>query len=213
MVFKKIKGIRHTLNFCVLKNLWLRSFVVGILFILVLQITQGATQADINELIKQDGEQTRKKIDEKFDNFYKDTETFISSEISKLDNMFKSGQKGISTFISTLISILIWALIIGLVIFVFYFLFIYEKLINVTFEIYKNIEEEGRISKADNLNYLWLGGDTEHKAKRIGKIIGYSKRKNFKTIGSNKKMKIFQNESCLIIKTILFIMKEKDLFS
>jgi|SRR3972149_920951 len=90
MVFKKIKGIRHTLNFCVLKNLWLRSFVVGILFILVLQITQGATQADINELIKQDGEQTRKKIDEKFDNFYKDTETFISSEISKLDNMFKS---------------------------------------------------------------------------------------------------------------------------
>jgi len=49
MVFKKIKGIRHTLNFCVLKNLWLRSFVVGILFILVLQITQGATQADINE--------------------------------------------------------------------------------------------------------------------------------------------------------------------
>jgi len=41
-------------------------------------------------MIKQDGEQTRKKIDEKFDNFYKDTETFISSEISKLDNMFKS---------------------------------------------------------------------------------------------------------------------------
>jgi len=121
-----------------------------------------------------------------------------------LYSFIKSGQKGISTFISTLISILIWALIIGLVIFVFYFLFIYEKLINVTFEIYKNIEEEGRISKADNLNYLWLGGDTEHKAKRIGKIIGYSKRKNFKTIGSNKKMKIFQNESCFIIKVGVF---------
>jgi len=116
-----------------------------------------------------------------------------------LYSYFKYGSQGISFVIGNMITILFWLLLIGVIGFILYFLFFYEKKINATEEVFKNISKESKVSCPDNLRNLYTAGDETHRSKKIGKIIGYSNRQNFK-IMINKKEKNYQSEDCFLIK-------------
>lgn len=110
-------------------------------------------------------------------------------------NIYRYGIDGAVVVINGIISMLIWVAVIGAVVFGLYMLFVWEKRINAPLEVYKDITKESKISKPDNLRYLWLSGDKNHKSKYIGKIVGYSHRQNYKTV-NNK----YTNEDVFVVK-------------
>ena len=119
-----------------------------------------------------------------------------------LYSYFKYGSQGINFVIGNMITILFWLLLIGVILAVLYFLFFYEKKINATEEVFKNISKESKVSCPDNLRNLFTSGDETHRSKKIGRIIGYSNRQNFKIMNLNdkNKEKNYQSEDCFLVK-------------
>ena len=110
-------------------------------------------------------------------------------------SFFIKGIEGISAVIGFSFKVLIYVVILAMIGLGIWFLLWYEKKINATVEVFKNIQQECTISKPDNLRNLWLSGDKEHKAVKIGKISGFSCRQNYKDKKGN-----YVNESCFLIK-------------
>lgn len=94
-------------------------------------------------------------------------------------NILRYGAGGISLVINGVISMSIWVLFIGAIFLLLYFFFIYEKKINAPLEVFKDIRAECKVSRPDNLRYLWTSGDSDHREKFIGRIVGYSHRQNY----------------------------------
>jgi len=115
------------------------------------------------------------------------------------------GFGGLMMFFNKIFLWLVVLLIIGLVVTVIWLLFIYEKKIDVAFEVSQDIREESKISKPDNVNNLILSGDGNHKEIILGKITGYSRRQNYKVKKSNSinegdKLENREDESVFLVK-------------
>ena len=95
----------------------------------------------------------------------------------------------------SVISYSIWLVLVGIAVAIIYFLFIWEKYIDATREIFKNISSECKVSNPLNLRNLVLAGDKEHKEVVVGPILGYSLRENFK-----KDKDSFQKEDCFLVR-------------
>lgn len=98
-------------------------------------------------------------------------------------NIYKYGAQGIYVVINGVISMGIWVLVIGLVLYVLYLVIFWEKRVNALTEVQKQIVDESKISRPDNLKNIYLSGDKNHRPKYIGKIIGYSHRQNYNIKG------------------------------
>jgi len=109
---------------------------------------------------------------------------------------YVGGTKGVSSLLDTLMVLSIWVLIIGVIVAIAYFLFFYEKKINATLEVYKSIRAECGINRLRNIKDLYLSGD-EHYSRSIliGKIIGFSNRKNYSQTNGK-----FSEETVFVIK-------------
>lgn len=94
--------------------------------------------------------------------------------------IYVGGTRGISSLLDMMMWITIWGVIIGIVFGIIYFLFFYERKINATLEVFKGIKQEAGINKLSNLKNLYLSGDEKYSRPiLIGKIIGFSNRKNY----------------------------------
>jgi len=103
-------------------------------------------------------------------------------------NCIRYGFKaGLIIFINNLGKYILYIVIILLAVGLFYFLFKYEKKINPTNETMRNIIDECKINRPNKklLKNLYCGGDINHHSIKIGKILGYSRRQNFKLVNLN----------------------------
>jgi uncharacterized membrane protein len=109
------------------------------------------------------------------------------------------GTRGLQRAMSSLFTILFWMLVVGLIAAIVYFLFIYEKRIDAIQEVYKNIRREARVNRLDNLRNLWLTGDEGYvRPILVGRIVGYSSRKEYKEEGGR-----YSSETCFVVKRSL----------
>jgi len=107
---------------------------------------------------------------------------------------FSKGTAGILGVVSFFIKAIVILIIIALIGVAIYFYFFFEKKINATVEVLKNVISESILSCPDNLRDLWLSGDKEHKSVKIGRVIGYSSRQNY-----NVKKNCYENESIFLV--------------
>lgn len=109
---------------------------------------------------------------------------------------YVGGTRGVSNMLDTLMVLSIWGMIIGVIGGVVYFLFFFEKKINATLEVFKAIKTESTISRLPNLRNLYLSGDEDYSRPiLIGKIVGFSNRKNYSMSGEK-----FSDETILVVK-------------
>lgn len=114
--------------------------------------------------------------------------------------IYVGGTRGVANLMDTMMWITIWMMVIGLIVGVVYFLFFYEKKINASLEVFKQIKQEARVNRLKNIKNLYLSGDKEYSRPiLLGKIRGFSSRKNyFKEL--NEKNEVFQMETIFLVR-------------
>jgi len=110
-------------------------------------------------------------------------------------NIFRHGQAGAMAVIKGFITSFFIILVICLAIVVVWFIFFFEKLIDITKEVFDGIKDECQVNSLENLNNLYLNGDEKHHSIVLGKIVGYSHRKSFK-----KDEVAFERESIFLVQ-------------
>lgn len=103
---------------------------------------------------------------------------------------------GIANITNNISSYLFYIGVIAVIVAGLYFWFIYEKKVNVTEENLKNLISECKINLPSRKHFgnLWLKGDKNHKEVKIGRIIGYSRRQNFKLIPIESSLQVMSEE-------------------
>jgi hypothetical protein len=120
--------------------------------------------------------------------------------------IYAAGVKGLLGLLDSFVSILIWVLLFVVAGLIAYFLLFYEKRVNVSQEVFKDIKRESKLSMLPNLRSLVLSGDGSFSRPiEIGKVIGFSSRKNYSTIvknnpGDEEDEEVFQNETIFLVK-------------
>lgn len=115
-------------------------------------------------------------------------------------NYFAGGALGFYIALTKSIKIILILMAIGAVFAVVYFLWFFEKKINASYEVYKDIRGECKLNKRSNMGYLWISGDIKHSPKMIGKIVGFSVRQNYDSEKDKNKMSYYVNESIFTIR-------------
>jgi len=114
-------------------------------------------------------------------------------------NIFRHGQAGAMAVFKGFITSFFIILVIALVGVLIWFIFFFEKMIDITKEVFEGIKEECEVNSLENLGNLYLVGDKKHHGIVLGKIIGYSHRKSFKE-GSNDEGDKYERESVFLVQ-------------